>query len=403
MSFQFELLKEFSTFCRENGVRCFLQGTLLRAAYENSPFDPQWDQLTVAVTGKGFLKLQRLMSKPDFHKAHPNRALESLLTNDRFPGLYAKYVATDTLYINFRDNPKDFVNKGISITIVILVNHPRTLEQVGVLRQYLSDNPVNQFVVQHSGKLRRKAFQAYLSQRNGVSENSGYYTPQGKTTLFTKGFWKSAEYRPIDGFSFLCPKRYAQLLANNTYYTLDTIHSEFMSYDEFRALCADKGIDLKTIYTARKEHRTQYSQRIALSRRNKRYYNAAFYSTMIRKEISEKIAGCPVRDLENEQYLEVIEQYLDYILEQSKNGITPYISFGVFTDAMKVLIAQNNEVFHRRKVVMKSRLTKIINKIPDSFFQYSPVVEAVCYSEKDELQDAEVLRKELARTLQSLL
>lgn len=403
MSLKFELLKEFSSFCHDNGIRCYLQGSLLRAAFEGEPFNPEWDRITVAVTGKGFLKLNRLMSTESFADEHPNRVLESLMTNDHFPGLYAKYVATDTLHIDFRDEPEWFANKGLAVTIMILVNHPNRLERVPVLGMYTSENPVLKKLVQLSGRFRRKVFQTYLNQWNSLSEGSGFYSPEGRVISFSKGFWKYPVKKSIDGFSFFCPRRFNRQQQRRPYYTLDSIHSECMTYDEFCALCSQRGISLQEIYADRHQHLDEYSEEIISVRKNKRYYNAAFYSTMIRKNTSEAIAACPVRDLNDADYKEIIEQYLGQLLTQSKNGITPYISHDVYIDAMKLYVQQNSDYFNTRRVVMKKLLKRHIERIPDRFLLYSPVVAQVCYSEKDASQDTRILRESLTKEVLRLL
>ena len=403
MSFKFELLKEFCSFCKDNGIRCYLQGSLLHAAYTETPFNPNWDRITVAVTGAGFLKLHNLINSDSFSSTHPNRALESLLTNKYFPGLYAKYVATDTLHIDFRDKPEWFANKGLAITVLILVNKPEELKHSHILGQYLSNNPPAQRVFQHSYRLRRKAFQIYLDQWRTLSENSGYYTPQGEFLHFVKDFWRSPVYKPIDGFDFPCPQHYIRARQLRSYYSLDTIHSETISFVEFQAICKKKSIDLTDVYNTRREHREDYAAPIAESRRSKRYYNAAFYSTMIRKEISHAIAECPSRDIKNEEYRIIIEEYLTRLIEQSKNGITPYISFDVFLDAVKVYILQNTETFHSRKAVLRRIVNRWIQRIPDSFFLRSPVVDEVCYSERDNEKSESQQREDLTKEIKALL
>ena len=417
MNFKFELLQELCTICRDNGIECYLYGTLLQSAYTEETVDPKWNSYDIVMTGEGYRALCGIVSSKEFKKDHPNRVLEDLSTNPFFPGFFANYVATDTLHIDFRDDPKWFQNKGMSIHILLLTNNvPDNIsgKVVMFLRKaylYTVSGSVSSFgdavrsrlyqiIFSVCGRsLKNKLFDNYLNNWRSESKISSLYLADGRQQRFQKHFWESPEEKKLDGVIFTVPRQCSLLKLRRCYYSLDVIYSENMSYDDFRRLCSENDIDVREAYEQRKNNREAILDDMHTGRKNRRFYNAAFYCTLIRHNVSVSVERCEDRSLESPEYREVIEAYLEDLIAQYKNGITPYVSYSVYLDAMKAFIQQNLDVYHLSKGKVRRMLLKYMDRIPNHYFLQSPIIAASCYSAEEIGKGVEQIREELREAI----
>jgi hypothetical protein len=422
MNYKFELLQELCDICKENDIKYFLYGTLMQAAYTDGVVNPKWDSYDVAVTGEGFLKLQQILSSDSFAAEHPDRVMESPLTNPNFPGFYANYVATDTLYFDFRDDFRWFRYKGMAIHILIIANRKKSKSKVARARNYLRrkylmtlrTRPVRlkkripydffHFLFSLRGEaFRKKMFRDYVAGWRSVSEPSELYLADGRRASFKKDLWEKDVKKTLDDVTFPFPQICMRKIVKKRFYDLNVIRSEMLSYDEFLKMCREQNIDLEEVYRDRRKNRDAMVVGLRQGRKDKRYYNAAFYGTAIRRDISRRVEQCESKSLESPEYFEVIEEYLGDIQKQYKNGITPYVTMGIYLDAMRVFLKNNEEGYHSRSKIVRDILLQYAEKIPDHYFLQTPVIPESCYSEEETGKSAAELRELLVSRLNELV
>ena len=136
---------------------------------------------------------------------------------------------------------------------------------------------------------------------------------------------------------------------------------------------------------------------------SKRYYNAAFYSTLIRHTTSNSVDQCAIKQLDSPEYYAIIEDYLDNMIKQYKNGITHYVTLDVYLDAMRVFLKNNEEEYHTRDKNVYNMMLSYAKRIPNHFFLKSPIVSDSCYSTEEIGKDEEQLREELKERLYELV
>lgn len=421
MNYKFELLQELCTICRENDIQYYLYGTLMQAAYSDGIVDPQWDSYDIAVTGDGFRKLEKILTSESFIAEHPDRALESLLTNPSFPGFFANYVATDTLRFDFREGLDWYQNKGLPIHILIIANRnesTRKARLIKSLREGYLDTVhrreegffkrilrffYNIIFAVGGSSLKQRMFNNYVNGWKSASKSSGLYLADGRYSTFKKKFWKTGSEKTLGGITFMAPQVCLRKKVYKQFYTLDVVHSDAMTFSEFEEMCRAQNIDLGTLSKDRKKQFSGMVTVLRQGRKDKRFYNAAFYSTMIRRDTSRKIDQCKVRSLDSPEYNAIIEEYLENIIEQTRNGVTPYVSMNVYMDAMKVFLKYSRELYHSRDKITYNIMMKYASQIPDHYFLKSPVVSESCYSEEENGKNEKQLREELEKRMHDLI
>lgn len=420
MGYQFDLLQELCTICKENQIDYYLYGTLMQAAYDQEEVDPNWDSYDIAVTGAGFRKLEGILTSKDFVDSHPNRALESLLTNPHFPGFHANYVATDTLRFDFRNDINWYQHKGLPIHVLIIANRDQNTRKARMtsrlrdaylrivhkrrgFREWLFRLFYGAIFAVGGSSFKKRLFNNYLNSWKSASKASGLYLADGRYSTFKKNFWKKNAEKTLDGVVFSVPQKCLRKKVYHRLYNLDVIHSETMSYDEFCEMCRKQNIDLQQVYQQRLKQFRAMRLDLKQGRRDKKYYNSAFYSTSIRRDVSRRAAQCEVRSLESPEYYELMEEYLGYIVKHQKNGVTPYITQGLYMDAMKVLLQNNQEGYQSSRKTVYNMMIKYANKIPDHYFLKTDVVADACYSADEAGKDAVQLRKELEEKIHDLV
>ena len=422
MNYKFELLQELCKICKDNDIKYFLYGTLMQAAYTDGIVDPKWDSYDIAVTGEGYLKLQEILSSDSFIADHPNRALESPLTNPHFPGFYANYVATDTLYFDFRDDISWFQYKGMAIHILIIVNRKKTKSKIARIKSYirraylmtLRTRPVRfskrvpydffKFVFSLRGDaFKRKMFSDYIAGWKSTAEPSELYLADGRRSSFKKDLWEKAVEKTLDDVSFPFPQICMRKVVKKRFYDLNVIRSELLSYEDFQNMCQAQNINLEDVYRDRRKNRDAMVGGLREGRKDKRYYNAAFYGTAIRRDVSRRVEQCENRSLDSPEYYAVIEEYLEDLEKQYKNGITPYVTMGIYLDAMRLFLKNNEEGYHSRSKIVLKILLQYAEKIPDHYFLQTPVIPESCYSEEEIGKNAGQLRELLETRLNELV
>lgn len=394
MDFKFALLLELRDICAANKIDMLLSGSLLEAAFSEAEFDPKWDDLEVVLSGKGFRKLHLICKEASFEQEHPNRKLESLFNNPKFPGFFAKYTATDTTYLHL-GRKSGFKYNGISINIIIMTNDlPDTakgrganvlrehyLNIIDVERGYKTRNIKYHFwkaVFTFAGnKLQKRLFNGYI--KNWTDKKGGrFYSPaRGIYRRVWKNFFKTQVVKELNGEQFCCPKRYFTRKVSGKMRDFKVLYSESIPYSDYIGVLAARGLDPNSVIDDYVKQNRKYREDLKHGRKGKRYYNAAFYSTLIRVEMPKRLATMNNLSLENEEYRVIMEEYFENAVTYSKYGVTPYVSQKTFLDGARAYAENMISTYNRGEKFIKNAIIKMIDNIPEEHFKDSCITDSL--------------------------
>ena len=421
MNYKFELLQELCDICKDNDIDHFVYGSQMQAAYEDGEIDPEWDSYDIAVTAEGFCRLQNILTSDEFVAAHPNRAFESLHTNPHFPGFFANYVATDSLHFDFKNGFEWYQNKGHAIHILIIVNKgsmrikPKIMRHLrrGYIRAVRGQSDEAKEIILRAiykvifavggRSLKLKLFDDHLKCWESTEMPSGLFLADGRYVNFLKDFWAEGVEKTLGGVTFTFPQICLRRKVFQRLYNLNVLHADTIGYDGFVDLCRSRNIDLERLYRERKKERDSMLKALNRGRASKRYYNSAFYGTMIRGEVGKSVDMCKNRSLDSPEYYEIIEEYLENLIKQYNNGFTPYVTFDIFMDAMRVYLIENKKTYKSRDKVVYRTMIKYVDEIPSSHFRKSSIIPNSCYSEEELGKSESELRAALEDSIHDLV
>lgn len=110
-----ELAAEIDEISKENHLTYYLDGKTLRDAMRKGGFETDEPELELLMPAKDAVSLMHILKD----RGRPDRYLESMMTNGKFPGVFLHYGNRNTLDFNTTQFGM-YENHGICVTIHIL-------------------------------------------------------------------------------------------------------------------------------------------------------------------------------------------------------------------------------------------------------------------------------------------
>ena len=280
------LLKEINSICRKNGIKYFLGDDALRLSLRGKKLDNALKEVCIYMKKDDFDHFKSIVKR----RRMPNRDFEDISYNARFPGLFSRYIATDTTFFNLSHSTA-IKKPGYAINIYLLLDYEKAKESRWM--NWFSHSLRTEITNQYRGNISEKRYKRdvlrkkYMGERKlselavkelqssvlkDVSRESYVKHLNGDVSVFSGGLFEETSDVRIGGVDFMTVKdidsfmmsRYGTEIEESIRMSVEKVgydifanavipYSEFVDRVNRKNLLNSNFIDERKKYNARKE------------------------------------------------------------------------------------------------------------------------------------------------------
>lgn len=426
----FGLLKELRDICDNNEIDYYISGDLAVSTYNEVKIDEDFHDVSVMVFAKDVEKLLDKLGEL------PNRTVESLLTNKKFPGFYIRYMDEGTTLVNYGDPSFQYKTNSIGINIELICgkqirgkkgrllnilkknwirrNEAEYLIKIkkGSIKERIKKYMVDVFYcIFGNGSVMRNLFMCWVKSGSTINNEAEIALADGSIVNLDAAMFSKKENIFIEEDEFSCVSdlktfiKKAKLKSRTKKYDIFDLNIEWKEYE--KVLKKEK-ISLNKIQNKQKRY-IQWKKKIfnPLNKKRQKYYGYLFCSEdrmKNHKAYPDERKRYIIELYEKGNYNEIrneMEEYLTQINDYEKKGI------GISFDNQILVIAMHmkaDEAYHSSGNADEfdkkcKKIMKIVENVPVEHFDS---INNIFWGERTEKSILENVKGDICKRVQSI-